>query len=116
MVEIAQELHLSEGPQAKHGVVEGGDLLDGNLLARGFVYRRARVHAVSLLASFTTVFTTGLPNLPDHTVGTLADDILNVILLAHVEGDLAGARRVRGLRSRHDGPIVACLLAARRRQ
>lgn len=41
MVEVAQELHLSESSQAKHGVIEGGDLLNGDLLARRFVYRRA---------------------------------------------------------------------------
>lgn len=41
MVEVAQELHLSESSQAKHGVVEGSNFLDGDLLARGLVYRRA---------------------------------------------------------------------------
>jgi hypothetical protein len=33
VVEIAQQLHLSQGSQTEHGVVEGGDLLDGNLLS-----------------------------------------------------------------------------------
>lgn len=33
VVEIAQQLHLSQGSQAEHGVVEGGNLLDGNLLS-----------------------------------------------------------------------------------
>lgn len=33
VVEIAQQLHLSQSSQTEHGVVEGGDLLDGNLLS-----------------------------------------------------------------------------------
>lgn len=33
VVKIAQELHLTQCPQAEHGVVEGGNLFDGNLLA-----------------------------------------------------------------------------------
>lgn len=33
VVEIAQQLHLSQGSQTEHGVVEGGDFLDGNLLS-----------------------------------------------------------------------------------
>lgn len=33
VVEIAQQFHLSQGSQTEHGVVEGGDLLDGNLLS-----------------------------------------------------------------------------------
>lgn len=42
---------------------------------------------------------------PDHTVRALTDDILDVILLADVERDLARSRRVRGLSSRHcSGP------------
>lgn len=38
---------------------------------------------------------------PDNTVSALANDILNVVLLAYIEGDLAGAGRIGGLSSRH---------------
>lgn len=41
VVEIAQQLHLSQSSQTEHGVIEGGDLLDGNLLSRGLVNGRA---------------------------------------------------------------------------
>lgn len=41
VVEVAQELHLTQGSQTEHGVVKGRDLLDGNLLARGLMYSRA---------------------------------------------------------------------------
>jgi hypothetical protein len=37
VVEIPQKLHFSKSSKTEHGVVEGGDLLDGNLLARGLV-------------------------------------------------------------------------------
>jgi hypothetical protein len=33
MVKVAQQLHLTQCPQAEHGVVERGDLFDGDLLA-----------------------------------------------------------------------------------
>lgn len=56
VVEIAQQLHLSQGSQTEHGVVEGGDFLDGNLLSRRLVNCRA-VQVKSLLetghASYT---------------------------------------------------------------
>lgn len=42
-------------------------------------------------------------NIPDDTVCTLTNNILNIILLAHIERDLAGPRSVRGVRSRHGG-------------
>lgn len=45
-------------------------------------------------------------SLPDNAVGALADDILDVILLADIEGDLAGTRRVGRLRARHDDCCV----------
>jgi hypothetical protein len=41
MVEIAQQLHLTQCPQAEHGVVEGGNLFDGDLLAGRLVDGRA---------------------------------------------------------------------------
>lgn len=37
MVEVSQQLHLTEGSETEHGVIEGCYLLDGNLLARWFV-------------------------------------------------------------------------------
>lgn len=42
VIEVAQELHLTKSSETKHGVVKGGNFLDGDLLARGLVYRRAR--------------------------------------------------------------------------
>lgn len=39
--------------------------------------------------------------LPDHTVGTLANDILNFILVGHVEGDLSRSSR-RGVLLTHE--------------
>lgn len=41
VVKVAQQLHLAQGAQAEHGVVEWGDLFDGDLLARRFVDGRA---------------------------------------------------------------------------
>jgi hypothetical protein len=41
VVEVPQQLHLTQRPQTEHGVVEGCDLLDGDLLARRLVQRRA---------------------------------------------------------------------------
>lgn len=37
VVKVAQQLHLTQCPQAEHGVVEGSDLFDGDLLARRLV-------------------------------------------------------------------------------
>lgn len=39
VVKVAEELDLAEGAQAKHGVVEGRDALDGHLAARWDVRR-----------------------------------------------------------------------------
>lgn len=33
MVEVSKKLHLSEGSQTEHGVIERGNLLDSDLLA-----------------------------------------------------------------------------------
>lgn len=41
MVEVAQQLHLSESTKTEHGVIKWGDLLDGYFLAGWFVDRRA---------------------------------------------------------------------------
>jgi len=58
MVEVSQQLHLTQSAQAEHGMIEGSNLLNSNLLARRLVQGRT-----------------------DNTVCTLADDILNIILL-----------------------------------
>jgi len=44
VVEVPKELHLAESAQAEHGVVEGGDLLDCDFLARGLVESGAVVY------------------------------------------------------------------------
>ena len=41
VVEISQQLHLAQSAQAEHGVVKGGDLLDGHFLSRRLVECRA---------------------------------------------------------------------------
>ncbi len=41
VVEVSQELHFSQCAQAEHGVIEGRDFLDCDLLARRFVNGRA---------------------------------------------------------------------------
>jgi hypothetical protein len=41
VVEEAQEFDFTERAQAKHGVVKGRDLFDGDLLARGLVNGRS---------------------------------------------------------------------------
>ena len=66
-----------------HAVVERDNLLDSNLLSRRLVKSRA-----------------------DNTVCALANNILDVILLADVEGDLAGSGLRRGARRRHVGDVV----------
>lgn len=43
VVEVAEQLHLAQRSQTEHGVVKGRDLLDGDLLARRLVERRAGV-------------------------------------------------------------------------
>jgi hypothetical protein len=49
VVEVAQQLHLSQGSQAEHRVVEGSDLLDSHFLARGLVQRGAIRQSVHTL-------------------------------------------------------------------
>lgn len=46
VVEVSEELHFSEGSETEHGVVKGGDLLNGDLLSRGFVECRTK-HKIS---------------------------------------------------------------------
>ena len=50
-------------------------------------------------------------HIPNNTICTLTDDILNVVLLADVERNLARTRRVRGIGSRH-GELGDLLLPA----
>lgn len=45
MVKIAKQLHLTQSSQAEHRVVERGNLLDGDFLARWFVDSRAGLSA-----------------------------------------------------------------------
>lgn len=92
VVKVAQQLHLSQSSQTEHGVVEGGNLLDGHLLPGRLVNGRA---APVLLESRRAKLHPSRPqvrisrNLPNNSVSSLANDILNVILLADVEGDFA---------------------------
>ena len=37
VIEVAQKLHLSQGSQTEHGMIEGSNLLDGHFMAGGFV-------------------------------------------------------------------------------
>jgi hypothetical protein len=37
VVEVTQELHFSQSPQAKHGMIKRRDFLDSHFLTRGFV-------------------------------------------------------------------------------
>lgn len=79
-------------------MIERSDLLDSDLLAGGLVNGRAGgvLEFDTLRKSHET-----RENIPDNTIGALTNNILNIILLAHVERDLAGPRSVRGVRSRH---------------
>ena len=48
VVEVAQKLHLTKCSQTEHGVVERGDLLDSDLLARRLMYGRTTPIKVSI--------------------------------------------------------------------
>jgi hypothetical protein len=104
MVEVPQQLHLAQSSQAEHGVIEWSNLLDRNLLSAGFVKRRA-IQRVALVCGATHIeFTAIAPSIvgidvPNYTVCTLSHHILNIILLGHVERDLARTRGIR--RARH---------------
>ena len=67
----------------EHRMVERDDLLDGDLLSRRLVKSGA-----------------------DDTVCALANNILDVILLADVEGYLAGSGLRGSARRRHVGDVV----------
>jgi hypothetical protein len=80
-------------------VIERGDLLDGDLLTRGLV--NGGTEEVSVSEGWHRDDAQQRKNIPDDTIGAFTNHILDIILLAHVEGDLAGPRSVRGVRSRH---------------
>lgn len=82
VVKVPQQLHLSQCAQAEHGVVERGNLFDGDLLAGWFVNGGAA--QVFSMETFLPEWTC----LPDDTVSTFTDDILDLVLVGHVEGDL----------------------------
>lgn len=82
MVEISQQLHLTQGSQAEHRVVEGRDLLDGDFLPRRLVDSGASRCQWAEDDPSVSI-------LPDNSVGTFTDDILDFILVGDVEGDLA---------------------------
>ena len=104
VVEIAQQLHLTQSSQAEHGVIEWSNLLDRNLLSAGFVKRRAIQRAALVCGATPIEFMAIAPSIvgidvPNYTVCTLSHHILNIILLGHVERDLARTRGIR--RARH---------------
>lgn len=82
VVEISQQLHFSQCPETEHGVVERGDLFDGYFLARRLMQRRA-VHV-----SEENQYLVG-SQLPNNPVCALANDILNIVLIRHVERNLS---------------------------
>src|SRR5688572_4479414 len=53
----------------------------------------AELREVSLDTGGSTA--TNVANLPDNAIGAFANDILNIILLADIEGNLAGPAPVR---------------------
>jgi hypothetical protein len=87
VIEIPQQLHLAQRPQAEHGVVEGSNFLDGDFLPGGLMDCGAA--SQSDHRGLERQHNPGL-DLPHHSVGTFTDNILNVILLAHVERNLSG--------------------------
>ena len=62
-----EELELTQGAEAEHRVLKGRDLLDRDLATAGPVDGRA-----------------------DDAICTLADDIEDLVLCAHVEANLTG--------------------------
>jgi len=84
MVEVSQQLHLTQGSKAEHGVIEGRNLLDSDFLTRRLVKSRA-----------------------DNTISTLSYNILNIVLLRDVEGDLTRSRRGIWRTGRHLGEDIS---------
>ena len=91
VVEVLQQLDLSQGPQTEHGVVKGGNLFDGDLLACGLVDGGAgwmQSGSFSNLGRATMAGTMTRKyggSLPHDAVGALADNIENLILVACIE-------------------------------
>jgi len=104
MVEVLQELDLSKCSQTEHGVVEGGDLFDGDLLTSRLVDRRtifclARNKSKQPVSWFASHHLNpcgrqdkqGGSNqlerryLPDDAVGTLANNVEDLVLVTGVE-------------------------------
>ena len=72
-------------------MIERSNLLDRDFLAGWLVQRRA---AKKSAVPFTE---TEISDLPDYTVSTLTDYVLNVILIGDVERNLSRATRWSGL-------------------
>jgi hypothetical protein len=89
VVKVSQQLHLTQCSQTEHGVVEWCDLLDCDLLARGLVNGRANYVRGTLHRDSRY--------LPNNSVGTFTDDILDFILIGYIEGDLSRSSRRRVL-------------------
>jgi len=91
VVEVPQQLHLSKSSQTEHGMIEGCNLLDRDLLARRFMDGRAVVRVfVSPGPRFIFGRAPHWKISPDNSISSLSDNILNVILLADIERDLSG--------------------------
>lgn len=90
MVEVAEQLHFTEGSETKHGVVERSNLLDGDFLSGGLMDSRASFTLAN--SHGTKSFPSWVQCLPDNSVSTLTNNILDIILLADVEGNLARVR------------------------
>lgn len=72
VIEVPQQLHLSQRSQTEHRVVERRDLLDGHLLARRLVQRRAvKQSAVALPAQWQCTYQT-TPYAPSPTTSWIS--------------------------------------------
>lgn len=75
MVEVPQQLHLSQRSQTEHGMVERCDLLDSHFLTGGLVQRGAVIQLATALWLSTQL------DVPDNAVCAFSYDILDVVLL-----------------------------------
>ena len=87
MVEVSQKFHLSQGSQTEHRMIKRSDLLDCDLLPRGFM-KRWTARLCQNINCFLFEH-----NLPDHTISSFSDHILNVILIRYIERDLPRSAR-----------------------
>jgi hypothetical protein len=114
MVEVSEQLHLSQSSETEHGVIERGDFLDGNFLAGRLVdggavdsillANRSRCEdavpscslpSEQLSPAFVVKWGSGTRNhtvleyhhSPDNTVSSFTNNILNLILIRDVERD-----------------------------